>query len=112
MAKLKQIIFRWTPAPEADIEEYKVYAAIGGGPVDYNAPNSVVLPKSKALDVDGKFFMEIPQDFPGLPLVDDTYEFGACAVDDFGHEGDLLIMASPLDFVPPAILTGGELLIV
>lgn len=109
MAKLKQIQIKWSPAPEGDVVQYKVYAATGGSPVNYTAPFSVVHPASKPLGGDGKYFLDIPADFPTLPLLDEVYEFGACAVDDFGNEGDLLVIAGPLDFVAPALLLGGEL---
>lgn len=109
MAKLKQIQIKWSPAPEVDVGQYKVYATIGGAAVDYSAPHSVVHPKDKPLGGDGKYFLDIPADFPTLPLQDDVYSFGACAVDDFGNEGDLLVITGPLDFVAPALLLGGEL---
>ena len=111
MAKYKQIKLRWNPAPEQDIVGYRIYCETGVTITNYLAPYSHFVPSTKALDADSKFFIDVPTDLPGMPLVDDDYAFGICAVDDFGHEGDLLTMASPLDFVAPGILTGGEILI-
>lgn len=98
MAVIKKKRVKWTAAPDADVVAHRVRVEHESEPLD-NLSLFVEIPMPTCEVI-------LPDAFPaGTFAAEGNYNLGICAVDDVGNEGDIIMVASPFDFVAPGVPT-------
>ncbi len=103
MAEVIKKFLSWTPSIATDVVKVVVFASDPGGSVSLASMSWEFLAGSSQFD---NAKITIPDDLPGFPQIEDTYELGVMAVDDVGNKADLAVISAPFDFDAPAPVTG------
>jgi hypothetical protein len=103
MAEVIKKFFRWEPSTSTDVEAAIVYVSEVDGKVSMSSQNWRFDKGSPQFD---NCVVTIPDDLPGFPQVEGTYELGVQAVDDVGNLADMAVISAPFDFDAPAPFTG------
>lgn len=103
MAEVIKKHLRWTPSVSPDVVGTRIYVSNPGGNVDLNS-QSWDFPMGTP--VHDNAHCTIPDDLPGFPQAEDTYELGVMAIDDVGNMADMTVLSAPFDFDAPLPVTG------
>ena len=103
MAEVIKKYLRWTPSLSPDVVGTRIFVSEPGGKVTRNS-QGWQFPQGTAVHDNSE--CTIPDDLPGFPQVEDTYEIGVMAVDDVGNMADMTVISSPFDFDAPLPVTG------
>ncbi len=103
MAEVIKKFFRWEASTSPDVVAAIVYVSAPNGAVDLNSPQWRFEAGTPQFDTRT---VVIPDDLPGFPQQEATYELGVQAVDDVGNLSDMSVIISPFDFDAPAPFTG------
>jgi hypothetical protein len=103
MAEVIKKFFRWEASTSIDVVAAIIYVSDPGGTVDMNSQKWRFDKGTPQFD---NRVVTIPDDLPGFPQVEDTYEMAAQAVDDVGNLADMAVVSAPFDFDAPAPFTG------
>ena len=97
----------WNPVQAVDLVGYKIYIAPAADGIT-DSSFSMMVPKDKALDGNGKMFLGVPDEIPAFSFLEDVqYKIGIAAVDDNQGESNSFLLSASFDFVPPPTPSDG-----
>jgi len=106
MALIKSKELRFTPSASPDVVTNKLYITKNGIPLTYDSESYDV---GNTIDLDTQKVHVDLRSF--LSQKDGIFDLAIAAIDDVGNEADMMVMlAVPLDFVAPDVVSGLELL--
>ena len=103
MAEVIKKFLRWQPSTSPDVVAVEVYVSEPGGSVNFVSQNWRFDAGTPQFD---NSVVTIPDDLPGFPQIEATYEMGVVAIDDVGNKADMAVVSAPFDFDAPAPVTG------
>lgn len=111
MAKIQGKVYRFNASTSPDVVAYLLaYGLRGSTDVDFTDPSVYnTLPSGAVFDAEhNKMAVNLEAIMINEP--EGTYDLAIIAVDQAGNESDFgaVVRGVPLDFTPPAPVTGGE----
>ncbi len=103
MAEVIKKFLRWVASVAPDVVAYEIFVSDPGGNVTLASMSWRFDQGTPQFD---NLVVTIPDDLPGFPQIEDTYELGVMAIDDVGNKADMAVISAPFDFDAPAPATG------